>query len=229
MENQLTIVIPCKNEELLIRNTLLILDNQMNIKNTRVIIADCSTDNTRQIIKETYFRNIIPEIIDGGLPSIARNNGAKLVKTSYVLFLDADMFLINSDIINDCLNLIKNKSLVTCRFRTNGDYSFIFPIFEWFRDLFAWHTPCAIGGFMLFDLNKFNALGGFDEDAKIAEDYLLSSKIKPKEFAVSKHKIFTTERRFVKKGFIYMLKIMILSIINKNNKNFFNNDHNYWL
>jgi glycosyltransferase involved in cell wall biosynthesis len=229
MENKITIVIPCKNEELIIKNTLLILDNQKNIKNVRVIIADSSTDNTRQIINKTYFNNILPEIIDGGLPSVARNNGAKLVTTPYVLFLDADIFLVNSDIVFDCLILAQNKSLVTCKFRTNGYYSFIFPLFESFRNLFAWYSPCAIGGFMLFNINKFKELGGFDENAKIAEDYLLSSKIKPNKFTVSKHKILTTERRFANKGFFYMLKIMLLSIINKNNKNFFNNDHNYWI
>jgi len=229
MENQLTIVIPCKNEEALIANTLLILDNQVNIDNVRVIIADVSTDKTREIIQSTNVRKIKVEIIEGGLPSIARNNGAKLAETPYILFLDADMFLVNTEIIKDCLELIKTKSLVTCKIRTNGNYSFIFPVFEWFRNLFTWHTPCAIGGFMMFNLDAFKEAGGFDENAKIAEDYLLSSKIPPSKFAISKHKIYTTERRFEKKGVSYMVRIMFLSILNKNNKKFFENDHKYWL
>ena len=46
LSDKITIVIPCKNEENYIHHLLDSLRNQ-NIDDTRIIIADCSTDNTR--------------------------------------------------------------------------------------------------------------------------------------------------------------------------------------
>ena len=59
----ITIVVPCKNEENYIHNLLNSLRAQ-DIDNTRIIIADCSTDNTRQVIKDNS-RGLNVEIIQG--------------------------------------------------------------------------------------------------------------------------------------------------------------------
>ena len=231
IKDVLTIVIPSKNERDIISMTMRLLNKQIGIHGTKVIISDSSDDLTREVIEKTYCPHLETEIIDGGFPSVARNNGAKLVETPYVLFLDADVFLYDNETIIDCLNLIvKNLYyLVTCRFRVRGKYSFVFPVFEWFRDLFSFHTPCAIGGFMLFDTEVFNNLGGFVDEDLFAEDFHLSSKVSPDKFYVVNKKVYTTDRRFRKKGLWYMLKMAVLSTINKNNPEFFKNDHNYWV
>ena len=82
---------------------------------------------------------------------------------------------------------------------------------------------------MLFDKKVFDEVGGFNDEDKFAEDYNLSLKISPKKFIVLNKKIYTTDRRFKKKGLWYMTKMMVLSVINKNNPNFFKNDWNYWV
>lgn len=82
---------------------------------------------------------------------------------------------------------------------------------------------------MLFEYDTFIKVGGFDDEDKFAEDFHLSSKISPKLFKVVNKKIYTTDRRFKKKGLFYMVKVAILSIMNKNNPEFFKYDHNYWL
>ena len=227
----LTVVIPTKNESELIDITLGHLNKQHNINGTKVIICDCSDDNTLEIVNSKKYKNLDIVVTDGGLPSVARNNGARLCDTPYVLFLDADIFLVNINTINDTLNLIKNNNLylVTTKFRVRGLYSFIFPIFEFFRDLTVYKAPCAIGGFMLFDISEFNRVGGFINEDKFAEDFHLSMKIDPFRFHVSPHKIYTTDRRFKKKGLFYMLKMSYLSYANKTNPEFFKNDHNYWV
>ena len=226
----LTVVIPTKNESELIDITLGHLNKQNNIEGTKVIICDCSDDNTIEVIKTGNYKNLDIVFTEGGLPSVARNNGAKLCDTPYVLFLDADIFLTNINTINDTLNLIKNNNLhlVTTKFRVRGFYSFVFPIFEFFRDLTVYKAPCAIGGFMLFDISEFNKVGGFVNEDKFAEDFHLSMKINPFRFHVSPHKIYTTDRRFKKKGLFYMLKMSLLSYINKDKPEFFKNDHKYW-
>jgi glycosyltransferase involved in cell wall biosynthesis len=227
----LTIVIPCKNERDLISFTLKYLDKQIDIRGTKVIIADSSDDLTREFINKTYCPHLNIEIIDGGFPSVARNNGAKLVDTPYVLFLDADIFLHDIETISKSLNYMINNLLylVTCRFRTRGKYSLVFPIFEWFRDLYSHHMSCAIGGYMMFDKEVFDNLGGFINEDLFAEDFHLSTKIHPSKFGVYNKKIYTTDRRFKKKGLWYMLKMAVLSAINKNNPEFFKNAHNYWV
>ena len=143
MKELITIVIPCKNERELIGKTLSYLDNQNDISGVNVIIADSSTDDTMDIVVRMSFKNINVTFTDGGIPSVARNNGADLVKTPYVLFLDADMFLVNPDTIKDCLVEADKYDLISCRFRINGEYSFVFPAFEFVRDLFMWYPPTS--------------------------------------------------------------------------------------
>jgi glycosyltransferase involved in cell wall biosynthesis len=227
----LTVVIPCKNESELINHTLVLLNKQFKINGTRVIISDSSDDNTREVILNSTYENLEIEIIDGGFPSVARNNGAKISKTPYILFLDADIFLNDEFTIYDILHHTMDYcyDLSTCKFTTNGKYSYVYPIFDFIMEYLFPRTPFVYGGFMLFYLDKFNEIGGFDEDEKFAEDFRVSQKIKPICIYKSDRKILTTERRFIKKGLFYMIKMAILSKINKNNPNFFKNDHNYWL
>ena len=107
--NKITIVIPCKNEENYISYLLENLKEQ-NIDNTKIIIADCSTDNTRKIIEENKGELNV-EIIEGGTVSIAKNNGSKLVTTPYVLFIDSDVRFFSDAVINDCVQEMENKQL----------------------------------------------------------------------------------------------------------------------
>ena len=99
ISDKITIVIPCKNEENYIHHLLESLRLQC-IGSTRIIIADCSNDNTRQVIKDnSSFLNV--EIIEGGPVSIAKNNGARLVTTPYILFIDADVRFFKYTVIRD--------------------------------------------------------------------------------------------------------------------------------
>lgn len=231
IKNKLTIVIPSKNESEIIDKTLTLLNKQRSIFGIRVIIADCSDDNTREVILSRKYTKLKIEIIDGGLPSVARNKGAELVKTPYVLFLDADIFLTSPFIISNTIKDIKYKDLylLTTKFRVDGFYSFVFPVFEFFRDLTIKSSPCAIGGFMLFKMSEFKFLGGFNNDDKFAEDFHLSMKVNPLRFGVSDEKVYTTDRRFKKKGLWYMIKMAYLSNKNKHNPDFFKDDYGYWI
>ena len=231
IKHKLTIVIPSKNESEIIDKTLTLLNKQHGIYGTNVIIADCSDDNTREVIKSGKYSRLRIKIIDGGLPSIARNNGAQLVKTQYVLFLDADIFLTSPYIISNSLKTMKDKglNLLTTKFRVEGFYSFVFPIFEFYRDKFMKSTPCAIGGYMFFRNSEFKRLGGFNNEDKFAEDFHLSMKVSPDKFYVSNEKVFTTDRRFRKKGLWYMIKMGYLSNKNRYNNEFFKDDQNYWV
>ena len=103
LSKDLTIVIPCKNEGLIIKKTLGLLNLQHNIKGVSVMIADSSTDDgfTQKCILGSYHTNINVKIVKGGFPAEARNNGTKKINTPYVLFLDADIFIREFSLLKD--------------------------------------------------------------------------------------------------------------------------------
>jgi glycosyltransferase involved in cell wall biosynthesis len=100
----LTIVIPCKNEGKTIEQTLTLLNFQEGIENVRVIVADNSNDDYTTYQLEQRNRDYFDlRIIQGGLPSKARNNGAIQSETPFMLFMDADMFINDPKLIKGCL------------------------------------------------------------------------------------------------------------------------------
>ena len=94
-----TIVIPCKNEKDIILKTLDLLNYQQDIRNVKVVVCDASDDGVTKFDLidriENYNDSFDLYLMDGGLPARARNNGFKLVKTPYVLFIDSDVFLLD--------------------------------------------------------------------------------------------------------------------------------------
>ena len=226
----LTIVIPCKNESKTIDSTLSLLNFQDNIDNVKVIISDSSTDETTYQLESRTNDKFDLKIIEGGLPAKARNNGARYVKTPYVLFMDSDMYLLDPTLLTTVTRMMLQGDidLLTTKIRTtNGKYNYVFRTFDFIQKISKFISPFCLGGFMLFKTDTFNKLGGFDEEAKVAEDYLLSKQIKPKRFKIINTTVFTPPRRFDNKGVMYMLKLMIKSFLNRNNKQFFSDD-TYW-
>jgi glycosyltransferase involved in cell wall biosynthesis len=176
----LTIVIPCKNESKTIDSTLTLLNFQDNIKDVNVIVSDSSDDGTTYQLESRTNDLFDLKIIQGGLPAKARNNGSRYVKTPYVLFLDSDMFLLDTKLLTNVVKVImsENIDLLTTKIRTtNGKYNYVFKTFDFIQKMSKFISPFCLGGFMLFKTNTFNKLGGFNEEAKVAEDYLLSKQI----------------------------------------------------
>jgi glycosyltransferase involved in cell wall biosynthesis len=228
MNYDLTIVIPCKNEGIQIVNVVELVLSQIDSK---IIIADSSDEpESISLLRQLSLSHPNVKIIQGGIPSVARNNGAKLVNTPYILFLDADIYVYNPFLIYGCVSsaIQKNYDLVTCKFKTDKPYRWVFRVFDIAQWFSALTKPFALGGFMLFKTETFNKLGGFNEEDKVAEDYRLSSKIKPKKFKIVNGYVYTPSRRFNKKGVWYMIKLMFKCWINQNNDNFFKHDQNYW-
>jgi len=235
MENLLTIVIPCKNEKAVILKTLDLLNYQTDIFNVKVIVCDASDDTMTNISLKNRIKskkdNFNLLITDGGLPAQARNNGFKLVTTPYVLFLDADIFLLDPEILLSSIIEMRmhNLNLVTAKFRSdNGKYNYVYKTFDVIQSISKWITPFCLGGFMLVRSETFRQIGGFDEEIKVAEDYHLSKQIKSTKFKRLNNVVFTPPRRFETKGIMYMIKLMVGSFFNHQNKKWFTEDKNYW-
>jgi glycosyltransferase involved in cell wall biosynthesis len=227
----LTIVIPCKNEGITINQTLSLLNFQNGIDGVKVIVADSSDDETTYHLENRNRDYFNLDIIQGGLPSKARNKGAERATTPFILFMDADMMILDTNLLQECIDIIMNErlDLLTTKVRTtNGKYNYVFRTFDLIQGITRYITPFCLGGFMLIRKSTFITLNGFDEDAKVAEDYLLSKQIKTNKFKVHRKTIFTLPRRFENKGLWYMTKLMIQSFTNRNNKGYFTNHNSYW-
>ena len=229
----ITIVIPCKNEELYIGGTLKSISNQIGINKLRVIIADAnSTDNTRQVITKCkkQLPNLQIEIIDGGPVAVGRNRGAELVTTPYVLFIDADTKLIEPDILLTAVNKLDDYELVTCEIKSTANTfksKLIFKIFNFIRR-YCMTKPFCVGVFFLTNIELFKQLGRFDETVTNSEDYLLSRQYPPSKFCILSKHATQDDRRFKYMGYGKFLKMIFKNYLNRNNIKYFRKDINYW-
>ena len=231
--DKITIVVPCKNEETYIHHLLDALRNQ-DIGDTRVIIADCSTDSTRQVIKDNSI-GLNVELIEGGPVSIAKNRGAKLVTTPYILFIDADVRFFKNTVIQDVVNKMELKNLhlvglnIKC-YDKDIRAKIGFTAFNLINHTLKFFSPFAVGAFMLTRKDKFEEYGGFPENLLTSEDYFLSKKYSPRKFKIIRHHFGQDSRRFKKMGYMGMVKYLTKNFINRNNKAYWDSlYHNkYW-
>ena len=233
ISDKITIVVPCKNEENYIHHLLDSLRRQ-NIGDTRIIIADCSTDNTRQVIKDNSA-GLNVEIIDGGPVSEAKNNGAQLVNTPYILFIDADVRFFKDTAISDSVEAMEMNDLdlvgLNIKSYDNDIRATIgFTIFNVINHVLKYFSPFAIGAFMLTRRDKFEELGGFPEKTVTSEDYFLSRMYSPKKFKIVNHHFGQDSRRFKKMGYFGMATYLIKNFINRNNKAYWDrlDSSKYW-
>jgi len=233
ISDKITIVVPCKNEENYIHHLLDALRKQ-NIGNTRVIIADCSTDATRQVIQDNSA-GLNVEIIEGGPVSLAKNNGARLVTTPYILFIDADVRFFKPTVIQDAVDTIESKNLdliglkIKCYDR-DPRAKLGFVIFNTINHAMKYFSPFAVGAFMLTRRDRFEEYGGFPENFSTSEDYFLSRKYSPRKFRIIRHHFGQDSRRFKKMGYMGMAKYLVKNFANRNNQAYWDSldQDKYW-
>lgn len=233
LEDKIAIVVPCKNEENYIAHLLDCLKCQ-DIGNTRIIIADASTDNTKDVIRRKKG-DLNVEIIEGGSVSIAKNNGARLVTTPYILFIDSDVRFFSPTVIRDSVAELEKNNLdliglyAKCYdddIRAKIGYS-MFNVIN--RVMSRW-VPFAVGAFMLTRRDKFEELGGFPAKYQTSEDFFLSKMYNVKKFKLVNHYFGQDSRRLKKMGYFGMARYLIKNFWNRNNEDHWNSiDYSkYW-
>jgi len=236
MEKELTIVIPCKNEEEYIGRLLEEISLQ-RVGSTEIILADAnSTDKTvEEATKTSFHLGLNLKIAPGGLPAVGRNRGAFLAKTKYVLFVDADVTFTHKFSLLECLEKMEGKKLdmlsTTPIYRGDGNFraSALFFLNKISSKWLSKRLPFAIGAFTLVRREKFEELGGYDEEVKHTEDWLLSKRISPSRFLLDPDLITQDDRRFKKFGYWNMVKLLWSNLINRNNREYYLKDAGYWL
>lgn len=234
LEDKITIVVPCKNEENYIAHLLEHLSSQAGIGKTRIIIADASTDNTRQVIQQNK-KSLNVEIIEGGPVSIAKNNGAKLVTTPYILFIDSDVRFFSNTVIFDTVEELENNGLdliglyAKC-YDKDIRAKIGFSLFNVINAIMQRWVPFAVGAYFLTRRNKFEELGGFPAKYETSEDFFLSKMYDVKKFKLVNHYFGQDSRRFQKMGYFGMAWYLIKNFWNRNNEEYWNKiDYSkYW-
>jgi len=233
MQDKVTIVVPCKNEENYISHLLEHLKRQ-NIGQTLIIIADASTDNTREVIKESKG-DLNVQIIQGGPVSEAKNNGARLAKTPYILFIDSDVRFFSDTVIVDCIRELEENDLDLVGLYAKCYDSDIrakigFMMFNRINQVMQHFVPFAVGAFMLTRRDRFEELGGFPSKYQTSEDFFLSKMYNVEKFKLVDHFFGQDSRRFQQMGYFGMAKYLITNFWNRNNKKYWDNiDYSkYW-
>jgi glycosyltransferase involved in cell wall biosynthesis len=233
LSEKITIVVPCKNEQNYIHYLLDSLRKQ-DIGQTRIIIADCSTDDTRAVIAANKG-TLNVEIIQGGPVSLAKNNGARLVTTPYILFIDSDVRFFKPTVIQDAVRELEDNDLDLIGLNARCyDGNIIaqlgFSIFNIINNVLKYTTPFAVGAFMLTRRDRFEEYGGFPEKFATSEDFFLSRKYDPKKFKLLNHHFGQDSRRFKKMGYFGMAWYLIKNFINRNNQEYWDrlDSSKYW-
>ena len=120
METLVSIITPVYNAEKYLEETILSVINQSYKNWELLLIDDCSTDKSYEIIQEylkidkriKYLKN---ERNSG--PAITRNRGLENSKGEYIAFLDSDDFW-KEDKLKNQINFMKENNIFMC----HGDY-----------------------------------------------------------------------------------------------------------
>lgn len=232
IEKQITIIIPAYNEEDYIYDTLQSISRQTFEGKLTVIIADGnSTDKTLvEIARASHdFTNLKIKVIKGGTVSVGRNRGAALVKTPYIIFIDADSLLMPDDIFLETLRYADTHSIITAKqtsLSTNWRSQLLWTTFNAIRKIMP--ESFSTGCYFFIHTNVFRKLGGFDETLTNSEDFWLSKQIPKKYFKIIDRYVNQDDRRFKKMGYLNFIYIVIANYLNRNNKDWFTKDVGYW-
>ncbi len=215
----LSIIIPTKNEEKYLPKLLDSIKKQ-NIQNIEIIIADAnSTDKTREIA-----RNHGCKIVEGGIPSLGRNNGAKQSIKEYIVFIDADVIL-PKNFLRKSLNKIKERNLDVAgtiqkpiptdnKFK-DLSYSLLYGFTNnWMKITQRTENPC-MQICMFVKRSVHEEIGGFNETLIYAEDseYVKKAVKNGAKFAIlNPNKVLVSPRRLENEGLKYILKCIIFQI-----------------
>jgi glycosyltransferase involved in cell wall biosynthesis len=232
---ELTIVIPAKNESYNLPRLLRSLCSQdyACLQTTKVFVADAGSTDDTVAVARSFAGELSLEVIPGGLPAVGRNEGARRAISRYVLFVDADVELLDSTLLRRAVETMKRRGLhcLTTNVWCSGG-SFLDRALYAGNNLvqrFASCTkPFATGMFMMFNKEVFDKLGGFNERALYAEDYLLSKKVSPIRFGIVSGGVVTSNRRFQKMGHFKIVRMFFRTALNTYNEQYFLRDQDYW-
>lgn len=209
--------------------TLLSSLKRQSVTPEEIIVADAfSIDKTRAVAKEFDCK-----VVNGGLPAIARNNGAKKSRCPILLFLDSDVMLPPRFLEKTIKEMTDRKLDIASCFVTPRSNLKIDKFLHRFANEYMKLTQKFhphIPGFCIFVKKDIHsAISGFDETLILAEDhdYVRRAKKVGKFGYLKSYKIPVSVRRLSRDGRItialkYIAIELHLIFIGQIRKNIFN-------
>lgn len=185
MEVYFSVVIPLYNKEAYVAKTLNSVLNQTYQNFEVVIVNDCSTDNSVDVVQAIHDHRIkiIEHTGNKGL-SASRNTGINAATHPYIAFLDADDYW-DSTYLETICSIVKeypNESVFATHYRNNFNGKFFIPKSNLpisskektflVRDFFEINLGRLILTQSCIVVHKsiFKKIGYYDEDVTFAED-----------------------------------------------------------
>lgn len=200
---KVSIVIPTKNEEVLLPRLLSALQRQ-TYRNFEVIVADAwSTDRTRELAESMGAK-----VVDGGMPGPGRNRGAEHATGDLLFFMDADALPPHDAFLGDVVSEFTKHDvqLATCPLKPLSDKvgdHLGHDVYNHYVRLTEKVRPHAPGSCIIALRSTHEAIGGFDENVVFAEDmeYVQRAHKQGYRFKMlPTHPVYVSVRRLDKDG-----------------------------
>ncbi len=183
----ISIIVPTRNEEKIIRTTLSSLKKQLTLDYELIVSDGESTDNTILIAHE--FTDLVVSRDPAAPKNIAqgRNAGAHIARGEFLVFLDADCTIKNADyFFTHALKQFEDSRVVALAAPLN-----VLPELATYTDRVIesiiqanlvvvnnlLHTGGAQGEFQMVRASEFKKIGGYNERLVVCEDLDLFKRL----------------------------------------------------
>ena len=189
---KLSVIIPAHNEAKYIARTLNSIQGA-----EKIVVCNGCTDNTAELARKHADKVI--EINEANV-SKARNVGAKASSNDRLIFLDADTIPSKS-----LLEKISRSKYSVGASKVKPDSKRIIEKLFMVQKTLINKLFRHCSGMLFCDKDLFNAVGGFRENLSKREDTtFLDAAAKNGHFGVVNAYVYTSMRRYRKKGYIYL-------------------------
>lgn len=190
---KLSVIIPCLNEEKNLKELIPLLKKELAFYPHEIIVVDGgSEDHTVEICQ---LHSISLEKAKKACRAVQMNIGARLATGDVLYFVHADTRPIHG-FFKDIESAIDNGKIAGCyRYRFDSEHPLL-KVNGWFT---RFNGLFAGGGDQTLFIKKsvFDALGGFNEDFCIMEDFELVRRIKKEyEFFIVPKSIKVSARKY---------------------------------
>lgn len=178
---KVSIIIPTFQEERALSSSIEHLRRSITVPHEIIISDGRSTDKTQEIARAQADKLVVYAGSAKHIPSIGRNDGAKVASGEFLLFLDADSYLEDPDKLlrAELEKFERDPNLVGIAIPQRT-----LPDKETYSDRISWgmvnlmnrvmnnvlQLGSACGKFMLVRKSAFDSVGGFREDLAAYED-----------------------------------------------------------
>ena len=214
LRKKISVIIPTLNEEKYLPKLLESLKGQ-SFEDFETIVSDAGSQDKTKAIAEEYGALVV----QGGMPGVARNAGAKRASGEFLFFIDADVVL-PKDFLENANKEMWDRyiDLATCKFKPLSTrlvdrviHVIICLVIRIERRI----HPEAFGFCILVTRRLFDRIVGFDESVVLAEDCDFVKRafvFRPLEILRSTH-IRVSVRRYLKEGRLaFLFKGMRISL-----------------